>query len=54
MQSCLDTFHNHKDIFIELGLCEDFDIPKFHAMQHYINSIRALGSADGYNTEFSE
>jgi hypothetical protein len=54
MQSCLDTFHNHKDIFIELGLREDFNIPKFHAMQHYINAIRALGSADGYNTEFSE
>jgi hypothetical protein len=54
MQSCLDTFHNHKDIFIELGLCEDFNIPKFHAIQHYINSIHALGSADGYNTELSE
>jgi len=54
MQSCLDTFHNHKDVFIELGLREDFNIPKFHAIQHYINAIRALGSADGYNTEFSE
>ena len=54
MQSCLDTFHVHQDIFIELGLREDFNIPKFHAMQHYIDAIRALGSADGYNTEFSE
>jgi hypothetical protein len=54
MQACLDTFHLHKDMFIELGLCEDFNIPKFHAMQHYIDAIRSLGSADGYNTEFSE
>src|SRR5882762_2797007 len=54
MQACLDTFHLHKDVFIKLGLCEDFNIPKFHAMQHYIDAIRALGSADGYNTEFSE
>src|ERR1700734_415108 len=54
MQACLDTFHLHKDVFIKLGLCEDFNIPKFHAMQHYINAIRSLGSADGYNTEFSE
>jgi hypothetical protein len=54
MQACLDTFHLHKDVFVELGLREDFNIPKFHAMQHYINAIRSLGSADGYNTEFSE
>ena len=52
MQTCLDTFHLHKDVFVELGLCEDFNIPKFHAMQHYINAIRSLGSADSYNTEF--
>jgi len=54
MQACLDTSHLYKDVFIKLGLCEDFNIPKFHAMQHYIDAIRALGSADGYNTEFSE
>ena len=54
MQACLDTFHLHKEVFIELGIREDFNIPKFHAMQHYIDAIRSLGSADGYNTEFSE
>ena len=54
MQSCLNTFHLYKDIFIELGLCEDFNIPKFYAMQHYITAIRALRSADGYNIKFSE
>jgi hypothetical protein len=54
MQSCLNTFYNHKDIFIELSLHKDFNISKFHAIQHYINAIHALGSADGYNTEFSE
>jgi hypothetical protein len=54
MQNCLVTFHTHKAVFVELGLREDFNIPKFHAIQHYINALRALGSADGYNTEFSE
>ena len=54
MQSCLDTFHLYRDVFIELGLCEDFDIPKFHAMQHDIAAIRALGGADRYKTEFLE
>ena len=54
MQACLNTLHNHKAIFIKLGFREDFNIPKFYAMQHYINVIHALGSADGYNTNFLE
>ncbi|KAJ6564234.1 hypothetical protein B0H19DRAFT_1258700 [Mycena capillaripes] len=41
-------------ILIDLGIREHFNIPKFHAIQHYVDSIRALGSADGYNTESPE
>ncbi|KAJ6611845.1 hypothetical protein B0H10DRAFT_1808681, partial [Mycena sp. CBHHK59/15] len=37
-----------------LGIREHFNIPKFHAIQHYIDAIRALGSANGYNTESPE
>ncbi|KAJ6540406.1 hypothetical protein B0H19DRAFT_1313055 [Mycena capillaripes] len=54
LQNALDTFHDHKQIFIDLGIREHFNIPKFHAIQHYVDSIRALGSADGYNTESPE
>ena len=54
MQDCLNTFHSRKDVFVKLGVQEDFNIPKFHAMQHYINAIQSLGSADSYNTEFLE
>ena len=54
MCEALDTFHSHKDIFIELHPGEDFNIPKVHSMLHYLNSIRSLGSADGYNTESPE
>lgn len=54
MQNALDTFHSHKDVFAQLRRDEDFNIPKFHSMLHYIDSIRSLGSADGYNTESPE
>ncbi|KAJ7855999.1 Zn-finger domain-containing protein [Mycena leptocephala] len=54
LQTALDTFHDHKQIFIDLGIREHFNIPKFHAIQHYVDTIRALGSADGYNTESPE
>ncbi|KAK6995614.1 hypothetical protein R3P38DRAFT_3329919 [Favolaschia claudopus] len=54
LQESLDTFHAHKDVLIELGIREHFNIPKLHSLQHYVNGIRALGGADGYNTEAPE
>jgi len=39
MQACLDTFHRHKEVFVELGIHKDFNIPKLHTMQHYIDAI---------------
>lgn len=54
LQSCLDIFHQHKQVFIELGVREHFNIPKFHSLLHYFESILALGSLDGYNTESPE
>jgi hypothetical protein len=54
LQRSLEIFHEHKDIVVELGIREHFNIPKFHNIQHYVASIMALGSADGYNTEFPE
>ena len=54
MQDALNTFHAHKDIFAELRPDEGFNISKVHSMLHYVDSIRSLGSADGYNTESPE
>ncbi|KAI0058658.1 hypothetical protein BV25DRAFT_1871945 [Artomyces pyxidatus] len=47
-------FHICKDVFIELGIREAFNIPKIHSMAHYVPSIRSLGTNGGYNTEGSE
>jgi len=52
MQDSLGLFHTHKDIIMELGICKHFNIPKIHSLIHYVSSIQALGSADGYNTEY--
>ncbi|KAG6905181.1 hypothetical protein DXG01_004384 [Tephrocybe rancida] len=54
LQSTLDTFHANKEVFIELECREDFNFPKLHSMIHYVEAIRALGSADGYNSEAPE
>ena len=54
LESCLKTFHCHKNIIVELGIREHFNIPKLHSLLHYVDCIHSLGSADGYNTESPE
>jgi len=47
-------FHENKDIFIDLGIRKHFNINKLHNIRHYLDSIRSLGTADGFNTEGTE
>ena len=54
LEGCLKTFHDNKDIVIELGVRDNFNIPKLHSILHYVDCIRSLGSADGYNSESPE
>ena len=54
LDSCLKMFHAHKDLLIKLEIRQHFNIPKLHAIVHYLTAIRALGSTDGYNTESPE
>ena len=54
LTECLSTFHDNKGIFEELGIRDSFNIPKFHSMQHYVESIRNFGTTDNYNTEYTE
>jgi hypothetical protein len=54
LETCLKTFHNHKNIIIELEIRKHLNIPKLHAILHYVDCIRSLGSADGYNSESPE
>ena len=54
LEDALEDLHTNKDIFIELGLREHFNIPKVHSMSHYVESIKKLGAADGYDTNIFE
>jgi hypothetical protein len=47
-------FHQNKDVFIDLGIREHFNIPKFHSYQHYVPSIKLFGTTDNYNTQAME
>ena len=54
LDDALATFHANKSIFIDLGIREDFNLPKLHSLQHYVSSIKLFGTTDNYNTEYSE
>ena len=54
LQTALETFHNNKSIFIDLGIHANFNLPKLHSLQHYASCIESLGTTDNYNTENTE
>jgi hypothetical protein len=54
LEESLARFHDNKDIFIDLGICHHFNMPKIHSMIHYTPSIRLFGTTDNYNTEQTE
>ena len=54
LRDALSAFHNHKVIFTDLGVQENFNIPKLHSLTHYISLIELFGTTDNYNTEQSE
>ncbi|GJF00963.1 hypothetical protein PsYK624_172670 [Phanerochaete sordida] len=54
LDDALARFHENKDVFIDLGIRSDFDFPKLHFCRHYREFIENLGTADNYNTEYTE
>lgn len=54
METELNNWHRYRGFFITSGVRQDFNIPKFHSLLHYVDSIRWLGTTDNYNTEMFE
>ncbi|KAG2031147.1 hypothetical protein BDR03DRAFT_994793 [Suillus americanus] len=54
LDDTLGLFHENKDIFIDLGIRDNFNLPKLHATRHYSYMIMMLGTTDNYNTEYTE
>jgi hypothetical protein len=54
LEACLTQFHDNKGVFLDLGVRDNFSIPKFHSLLHYRSSITLFSTMDNYNTEQSE
>jgi hypothetical protein len=51
LEDSLLVFHNNKEVFIDLEIWENFNIPKLHSLSHYAQSIQLFRTTDNYNTE---
>jgi hypothetical protein len=54
LHNALERFHHNKQVFVDLGIREDFELPKLHFVKHYVALIKSLGTPDNYNTEYTE
>ncbi|KAG1884424.1 hypothetical protein F4604DRAFT_1878757 [Suillus subluteus] len=54
LDEALSLFHDNKQIFVDLGIRNNFNLPKLHATRHYASMIRLYGTTDNYNTEYTE
>jgi hypothetical protein len=54
LDEALDIFHDNKEIFVDLGICNSFNLPKLHFALHYTHMIQMYGTTDNYNTEYTE
>lgn len=50
----LQEFHDNKSIFVDLGIREQFNIPKLHSCRHYTSSIKLFGTTDNYDSQNTE
>ncbi|EIN09278.1 hypothetical protein PUNSTDRAFT_113700 [Punctularia strigosozonata HHB-11173 SS5] len=54
LDKALQTFHENKAIFVDLGIRTQFNIPKLHFASHYSSLIMDFGTTDNTNTESTE
>ena len=55
LDNALARFDENKQIFVDLGICSNFNISKFHFVRrHYIDTIKFHGMTDNYNTKYTE
>ena len=54
MDRALEDFHRHRKIYIELGIREDFNLPRQHSACHWNKMIREFGAPNGLCSSITE
>ena len=54
LNDTLAHFHLAKEIFVDLGIQDSFNIPKLHFIQHYVMFIQLYSTTDNFDTAYTE
>jgi hypothetical protein len=54
MEEALDRFHHYHVIFVETGVRADFELPRQHALVHFVRGIKLFGSPNGLCTSITK
>ena len=54
LKDALGRFHANHDIFVDLGIRSQFNLPKLHYMSHYVELIKYFGTTDNFDTQYTE
>ncbi|KAF7965884.1 hypothetical protein HWV62_41018 [Athelia sp. TMB] len=54
MDAVLKEFHEHREIFVQLGIRADFNLPRQHSARHWTKLIREFGAPNGLCTSITE
>jgi hypothetical protein len=52
LDDALERFHNNKKIFVDLEICDVFNIPKLYFARHYLDYIKLYVTLDNFGTEY--
>ena len=54
LKDALDRFHQYRQIFITVGVRENFNLPRQHSMVHFLQLVRAFGAPNGLCSSITE
>jgi hypothetical protein len=54
IDAAIERFHLEREIFIEVGVREDFSLPRQHSLVHYPSLIRLFGAPNGVCSSITE
>jgi hypothetical protein len=50
----IERFHQEREIFIKVGVRDDFSLPRQHSLMHYSSLIRLFGAPNGICSSITE
>ena len=54
IEKTLESFHEHHEVFICTGVCENWNLPQMHAFKHFVWLIKEYGAPNGLCSSMME